>query len=218
MKTDAQLQQDVLEELKWEPAVNAAQIGVTAKQGVIGLTGHVPSYGEKYAAEKTAARVYGVRAVANELDVKLPGGLTRTDEEVATECVTALYANYTVPNEKVKVVVRDGWVTLAGELEWKYQKDAAEASVRHMTGVRGITNVITIKPPHASSGDVKAKIEAALKRNAEVDARRISVETHDGKVILHGSVRSWTERQEAQHAAWAAPGVTAVESDITISP
>jgi osmotically-inducible protein OsmY len=217
MMTDKQLQDDVLDELHWEPAVNAAHIGVSAKQGTITLTGHVPSYTEKYAAERAAERVYGVRAVANELDVKLPGSSKRDDEDIAAACVSALQANYSVPDEKIKIVVRDGGVTLDGEVEWQYQKDAADNAVRYLTGVRGVTNNITIKP-HASPRDVKDKIEAAFKRNAEIDARRISVETRDGKVILHGNVHSWAERREAQRAAWAAPGVTAVENDITVTP
>jgi len=217
MQTDTELQSDVLDELKWEPAVNAAHIGVSVKQGVITLSGHVPSYGEKYAAERAAERVYGVKAVANELDVKLPSSIKRTDGDIAAACVNAFTADYSVPEEKIKIVVRDGWVTLDGEVEWAYQKDAAERCIRHLTGVKGVGNSIKIKS-RVSPGDVKGKIEAAFKRSAEIDARRISVETREGKVILHGNVRSWAERQEAQQAAWAAPGVSAVENDIRVTP
>jgi len=217
MKSDTVLQSDVLDELKWEPAVNAAHIGVSAKDGVISLNGHVSSYGEKYAAVQAAERVYGVKGVANELEVRLVGDTKRTDEDIAAACVSALEANYSVPDPKITAVVRDGWVTLDGEVEWRYQKDAAERSIRDLTGVKGVANNVKIKP-RVSASDVKSKIDAALKRSAEIDARRIGVETRDGKVILHGNVRSWAEREEAQHAAWRAPGVTAVENDIRIAP
>jgi osmotically-inducible protein OsmY len=217
MKTDMELQADILAELKWEPRVNAAHIGVTAKDGVVTLTGHVPSYAEKYGAERAAKRVYGVKAVADELDVKLPGSLKRTDEDIAQACIAAFKSHYAVPAENIKVLLSNGWIKLEGEVEWQYQKEAAENTVRNLAGVTGVSNNIRIKP-RVSLSEVKSKIEEAFKRNAEIDARRISVEAHDGKVILHGSVRSWAEREEAQEAAWAAPGVMQIENQIAVAP
>jgi osmotically-inducible protein OsmY len=216
-KTDEQIQRDVLAELKWDARVRPNEIGVAVKDGVVTLTGHVPSYAEKYGAERAAKRVYGVKAVADELDVKLPGTLKRTDEAIARACIAAFKTHDGVPAENIKVLVSKGWIKLEGEVEWQYQKEAAENTVRNLAGVTGVSNNIRIKP-RVSLSDVKCRIEEAFKRSAEIDARRISVEARDGKVILHGSVRSWAEREEAQEAAWAAPGVMQVENQIAVAP
>jgi osmotically-inducible protein OsmY len=215
MKNDEQLKSDVEQELRWEPSVCAEKIGVSVKGGVVELDGHVESFYEKWGAERAAMRVANAKAVASEIKVELPSSASRTDEDIARTALDHLTWNYSVPNT-VKVQVTDGAVTLKGTTEWQYQKEEAERAVRSLTGVKWITNEITVTP-RVSAVDVKTKIECALKRNAETDAKHITVQTTDGSVKLGGHVRSWAEREEAVHAAWAAPGVTMVEDLITIS-
>ena len=217
MKTDTQLQQDVMEELKWEPTIKAAEIGVGVTDGVVTLSGYVDSYWKKWAAERAAARVFGVKAVAEKIEVRLPGTFKRSDEEIGEAAANALEWNVSVPYERIKLQVEHGAVTLSGDVDWWYQKDAAEDAVRRLKGVVLVRNNIMIRPA-VKPQDLRSKIESAFQRNALLDARRITIQTRGGKVILRGSVRSWVERAEAQWAAWAAPGVSEVESHIVISP
>jgi osmotically-inducible protein OsmY len=214
--TDLELRKAVESELNFEPSINAAEIGVAAKDGIITLSGNVPSYWEKMAAERAAARVSGVKAVVNEVEVHLPGSSERTDEDIARAALNALQWNVLIPLDRIKVKVSKGWVTLEGMVDWQFQKTAAEKAVRKLIGVKGVIDLIELKPS-VSKGEVKAAIEGALKRLAEIDANKIKVETEDGKVVLSGTVRSWFEREEAERAAWAAPGVRTVEDRIAVA-
>jgi osmotically-inducible protein OsmY len=214
VKNDAELKQDVEMELRWEPSVHAEQIGVSVKNGVVELDGHVDSFYEKWNAERAAERVASVQAVASEIKVDLPSSAARTDEDIARTAMLHLEWNYSVP-DTVKVKVTDGWVTLEGNSDWQYQKEAAEDAVRPLKGVKGVINQITVKP-RVTASDIKVKIEEALKRNAATDAGKIRVEASGGAVTLRGQVKSWTERVAAEHAAWSAPGVNKVDDQILI--
>ncbi|HEY7302708.1 MAG TPA: BON domain-containing protein [Bryobacteraceae bacterium] len=215
---DKQLRDAVLRHLDWEPEIVSTDISVAANDGVVTLTGFVHTYAEKSEAEKAAKSVYGVKAVANDIEVK--PGTSRSDPEIARDIIHAMKINVVVPDADIKVTARDGYITLEGKVEWQYQRSAAESCARNVAGVRGVTNSIQVKPKPApaSSTDVRAKIEDALRRSAEVDARRINVWVHDGTVDLYGNVRSWFERDEAERAAWAAPGVSKVLDHITVVP
>jgi osmotically-inducible protein OsmY len=215
MKADTDLRRDLLDEFEWEPSIDAAEIGVTAHDGIVTLTGTVDSYTEKLAAERAAKRLQGVKAIANDIEVRLPGTAERTDSDIARAAVDVLKWRTVVPRDRVKVLVKNGWITLEGEVDWQYQKDAAFDAVHHLIGVKGATNVITLKP-RASATDIKSRIEAAFRRSAEVDAQKVQVETRDAKVTLRGAVHSWSEREDAERTAWAAPGVALVENLIAV--
>jgi osmotically-inducible protein OsmY len=214
MKTDSQLQNDVMDELKWEPRVTANEIGVSVADGVVTLTGTVPTYAEKKAAERAAQRVTGVRAVAEEIQIKPLGAHAKTDAEIAVAAARSLLAHVWVPTD-VQVTVEKGWVTLSGVVNWEYQKMAALDAVRFLAGVTSVSNNITIKPK-AQPYAVKDAIKKALVRNAEIDAGKVNVAADGGAVTLSGSVRSWDERAEAGTAAWNAPGVNTVQNDIAV--
>ena len=216
-RTDQLIQQDVLAELRDEPSVEAAQIGVAVKDGVVTLTGHVPTHAEKTVAEEAAKRVGGVRAVADELGVELSREHIRTDEDIATAAANALRWNSFVPRDAVQVAVEAGWITLTGKVDWQYQKDAADAAVRHLIGVKAVMNLIDLKArPHPKPADVKHRIHDALKRNAELEARRIGIDVHGGEVKLHGDVHSCSEVKAARRAAWSTPGVFAVDCQLQV--
>lgn len=216
MKTDALIQKDVIDELKWDPSVSSEHIGVAVTDGIVTLTGHVPSYFEKSAAERAAQRVAGVKAIAEEIEVRYPGSYSRDDGDIARAILDVFKWNVQVPDDRVKVKVSYGWVTLSGDVEWEYQKDAAANAVKPLTGVVGVTNTIEIKPK-VKVDDLKSKIESALKRAAEREADRIKVSV-DGRIVtLTGQVRSYAELLDARGAAWSAPGVTEVRDHLVVA-
>ena len=217
MKSDEEIERDVRDELKWDPDLDASDIAVSVKGGVVTLAGFVKRYSDRLEAEAAAKRVAGVIAVANDIEVRLPAIDQRPDPDIARDAVAALKTELPISYDRIKVIVKDGWVTLEGAVEWQYQKTTAENAVRKVKGVKGVTNVITVKPKVQPS-ELQRKILEAFKRNAEVDANRITVEANGSEVILKGTVRSWIEREEAERVAWSAPGVTKVEDRIVVSP
>jgi osmotically-inducible protein OsmY len=215
MKTDGELREDVLKELDWEPSIDERRIGAATGDGIVTLSGAVSSFAEKWNAERAVERVDGVRGIANEIEVQLAG--ERTDTDIARAAADALAWNSMVPVDKIMLRVESGWVTLRGEVEHDYQRRAAERAVRYLEGVRGVTNLITVTPKVEPS-DIKREIERTFQRQAALDAESISIEVNGAEIELHGQVRSWAERYEAERAAWSAPGVATVRDHITVSP
>ena len=213
--SDKQLQQSVIDELDWEPSVDASHIGVTASNGVVTLSGHVPTYWEKRTAERAAQRVKGVKALVEEIEVQLRGEDRWADDTIAERALQRLASDAAVPKDRITLKVEDGWVTLDGEVDWNFQKTAAEHDVHNITGVRGLTNKISIKP-QVRSFEVREKIAKALARTAALDAAAISIKSDDGSVTLRGKVHSWSERQLVEDAAWSAPGVKEVNDRLSI--
>lgn len=216
MRADSDIKRDVEDELNWDPDVWSSDIAVAVKGGVVTLTGFVRSYSQKLEAEAVAKRVRGVVGVANDIEVRLPAIDQKPDPDIARDVVTALRTELPYSAEHVKAIVKNGWITLEGEVEWHYQRERAEKAARRVRGVKGITNSIRLRPV-AQPTEIKRQIEAAFRRSAEVDANRITVEAAGGDVVLRGNVRSWAERQEAERAAWAAPGVRHVDNQIKVS-
>jgi osmotically-inducible protein OsmY len=217
MRSDREIERDVREELNWDPDLDAHDIAISVKDGVVTLAGFTRSYNDRLEAEHAAKRVAGVHAVANDIEVRLPSIDQRPDPDIARDAIASLKAQLPLSYEKIKVIVKDGWLTLEGTVEWQYQKSTAENAVRKVKGVKGVTNVISLKPK-VEPTDIQRRIQEAFKRNAEVDANRIAVETHGSEVILKGTVRSWIEREEAERVAWSAPGITRVDDRIVVSP
>ena len=216
MKTDAQLQADVIDELQWDPRFNAAEIGVAVKNGIVTLTGHVDSFTEKLAVEDATKRVKDVKGIVEDISVNLPANGKRSDQDIAQAALSALRWNNAVPDKDITVKVEDGWLTLQGRVDWQFQKDAAKNAVKDITGLHGVINQLSVKPT-VSAPVVKDAIKKALERSADVEAGRVNVETSGNKVILRGKARTWAERTEIERAAWSAPGVVVVEDDLVIA-
>jgi len=216
MRSDSDIKRDVEAELQSDPSIDATDIAVAVKNGVVTLSGFVPKFMDKLEAEAAAKRVAGVVGLANDLEVRLPFSDQRPDPEIARDAVSALKARLPFSSEHIRVVVDKGWVTLEGQVEWNYQRQDAETAVRRVKGVKGVINTVQLKPD-VEPTEIKRKIEEAFRRSAEIDASRITVETNVGEVVLRGTVRSWAERQEAERAAWKAPGVTKVVNQIAIA-
>ena len=215
MSSDSDLKKAVLDELGWEPGVNAAHVGVTAHAGVVTLTGHVGNYMHKVAAERAAGRVKGVKAVAEEIEVKLPFDMKRGDEDIAAAAIDRLGWNSSIPDDAIKVKVQQGWVTLTGNVGWHFEKEAAETDIRALSGVIGVSNQIVVKPP-VDASNVKKDIEHALHRSWYYDPNTIQVAAQGGKITLSGKVATWNARRLAGDTAWSAPGATSVENDIAV--
>jgi osmotically-inducible protein OsmY len=214
---DGDIQKDVIAELKWEPSLRDDDIGVAVRDGVVTLAGFVDSYSDKWKAESVASKIKHVKAIANDLEVKLPSSSMRAEPDIARAAVDALKWNISVPPDRIKVRVEKGWLTLEGDVDWYYQKEAAELAVRYLTGVKSVSNLIMVKARPAPA-DIKQRITDALQRGAHFDAERINVEISGSKAILKGTVRSYAEYRDAERAARNAPGVTEVENKLTVDP
>lgn len=212
---DIQLRKNILDELEFEPSIDAADIGVTADNGIVTLSGHVRTYAEKEAAEKVVRRVRGVRGIAAEIEVRIFGAKETDDDDIARRAVKMLDWNVSVPKDAVQVRVLKGWVTLRGKVEWQYQKNAAFDAVRDLAGVVGVSNLVELTPK-LSAVDVKKRIEDAFERDAEVEARAVKVDVQGGKVTLSGRVKTWSQRRAAERAAWSAPGISTLNDNLTV--
>jgi osmotically-inducible protein OsmY len=217
-RSDSEIQKDVTDELRWDPALREDDIAVAVRDGVVTLAGFVVSYADKWRAERVVSKVKGVRGIANDLQVKLPSTSQRADPDIARAALDALKWDIVVPSDRITVRVENGWVTLEGEADWYFQREAAERDVRNLTGVKGVTNLITVRAQQPAPSDVKQRIKEALQRGAQVDAEHIIVEVEGHKAILRGTVQSYAEWRDAERAARNAPGITEVDNRLTIDP